>query len=98
MIPKKWWKEKLFLSSQSMNVIYPNEENMFMVPNMKKKRLLHASIFVTIDKITFIAKNGGRKTISHQAKASVSFIPIRRMYLWCPVMKKRDYYVRPCLS
>ena len=33
-------KEKLFLASQSINVIYPNEDNMFMVPNYEKKEII----------------------------------------------------------
>ena len=36
---KKWSKEKLFLSSQSINVIYPNDENVFIVPNHEKKKI-----------------------------------------------------------
>ena len=34
---KKWWKKKLFLWNQNINVIYPNEENEFMAPNHEKK-------------------------------------------------------------
>ena len=30
---KKWWKEKLFLWNHSINIIYPNEWNEFMVTN-----------------------------------------------------------------
>ena len=35
---KKWWKKKLFLWNQSINVIYPKEENKFVVPNHENKR------------------------------------------------------------
>ena len=28
----KWWKEKLFLQTQSMNIMYHNVENMIVVP------------------------------------------------------------------
>ena len=34
---KKLWEEKIFLRNQSINVIYPNEENEFMVPSHEKK-------------------------------------------------------------
>ena len=37
---KKWWKEKLFLSSQSVNVIYTNMENVFMAPGHKKEEII----------------------------------------------------------
>ena len=26
-----WWKEKLFLQNQSINILYPNEEDMIVV-------------------------------------------------------------------
>ena len=38
LIPRKGGKKKLFLLSQSINVIYPNEDNVFMVPNHEKKK------------------------------------------------------------
>ena len=34
---KKWSEEKLFLWNQSINVIYPNEKNEFIIPNHGKK-------------------------------------------------------------
>ena len=34
----KWQSEKLFLSSQSTDVMYPNEEKMILVSNPKKNR------------------------------------------------------------
>ena len=50
LIPKKWWKEKLFLSNQSIIVIYPYKETVFMVPNHeKKRRLICESVFVQIN-------------------------------------------------
>ena len=32
----KWQKEKLFLANQSIKTMYPNVENVFIVPNHKK--------------------------------------------------------------
>ena len=34
---KKWLEEKLLIENQKINVIYPNEENEFMVPNHEMK-------------------------------------------------------------
>ena len=46
-----------FLLNQSMDIIYPNEENVFLLPNVqKKRRLLCESVFVQIDKRTLIQK------------------------------------------
>ena len=46
-----------FLMKPKHNVIYPNEENVFVVANHeKKKRLLHESIFIPINRRTLIVK------------------------------------------
>ena len=55
----------------------------------EQKRLLCASMFVMIDRITLIQKNGGKKSFSYQAKASMSSIPTRRICLWHPIEKKK---------
>ena len=34
---KEWWEVKFFLRNQSINIIYPNVENVFVVPNQQKK-------------------------------------------------------------
>ena len=44
-------EEKLFLGDQSINVVYPNEENECMVPNLEKKRtLLCEPVFIPMEK------------------------------------------------
>ena len=43
-------------------------------------------------------KNGGGKSFLYETKASMSSIPMRRMCLRCPIIKKGDYYVLLCLS
>ena len=45
-----------FLRNQSFTIIYPNAENMFIVPKDKKKRLLCESVFIQIDEGTLILK------------------------------------------
>ena len=73
---KKWWKEKLFLWNQGINVIYPNEHNEFMVANQEKKKwLLCDSVFVLIDRRTLILKHSENKSVLNETKASMLFIP-----------------------
>ena len=67
---KKWWVEKLFMQNQSINFIYPNEENDFMIPNHEIKGLHYVNPY-----------NGGKRSISYKAKASMPFTPISRMSL-----------------
>ena len=58
-------------------------------PIMKKeKRLLWESIFSQLmDKLWFWGKRW-EKRFSYQAKASTSFIVMRGLSLWCPMVKK----------
>ena len=44
---KKWWEVKFFLWNQSINIIYPNKENMFMVPNHEKKRYYYVNPYLS---------------------------------------------------
>ena len=46
-------------------------------------------MFVKIDGTTLSPKNTAKKSFSYQAKAFISSILIRRICLWCPIMKKR---------
>ena len=36
------------------------------------------------------SKNGGKRCFSYKNKASIPFIPIRRMCLWCRIMKWKE--------
>ena len=44
-----------------MNIIYPNEENLFMVPNHEKEEDYHESVFIPIDIRTLILEMVGHK-------------------------------------
>ena len=70
-----------------------------MVLDLEKRRLLYESVFVLIGKQTLILKNGENKSFLKETKASMSFIPLQGMSLWCLIMiKKGEYYVNLCLS
>ena len=38
-------------------------------------------------KTKFNSKNGIKRSFSYKTKSSISFIPMRRIWLWCPIMK-----------
>ena len=38
----------------------------------------------------FNSKIGNRRNFSYKTKASISFIPLRRMCLWYPIMKRKE--------
>ena len=56
----------------------------------KERRLLCEFMFVLNGKWTLTLKNNGKRSFSYETKASMSFIPIRRMSLWCPIMKRKE--------
>ena len=60
----------------------------------KKRRLLCEYVFIPIERWTLILKNGGKGSFSYETKASILFIPIRKMHLWCPVMKRKKIIAR----
>ena len=41
-------------------------------------------------KINFNSKNGRKRSFSYETKASISFIPTRRMNLWCPIIERNE--------
>ena len=59
--------------------------------------LLCESMFVPIGKRTLIPKNGRMKSFSDETKASISFISMRRMSLWCPILKRKEIIVWICV-
>ena len=57
---------------------------------MKKKEIV-VWIHVYLNwKMTFNSKNGRKRDFSYETKASKSFIPMRRICLWCPIIKRNE--------
>ena len=65
--------------------------------SLKEKRLLCKSEFIQL-KNELKSKNAKNRCFSYETKASLLFIPMRRMHLWSNHEKKEDYFVNPCLS
>ena len=42
-------------------------------------------------------KNGRKKSVSYETKASIQLIPMRRMFLWCPIMKRKEINMWICV-
>ena len=66
------------------------EEWVYGAQSWKERGLLYEFMIVLIDKWTLTLKNNGRRSFSYETKASISFIPIQRMTLWCPIMKTKE--------
>ena len=62
----------------------------------KEMRLLCESMFATIGEWTLILKNGGEKKLFPWTEALMSFIPMRKISLWCPILKRKNIYMWIC--
>ena len=56
-------------------------------PIMKRKEIILWIYVYPNWKMNFNSKNGNKRSFSYETKASISFIPMRRTCLWCPIMK-----------
>ena len=81
-LQEKWWKEKLFLKIQSISIMYPNVENMIVVPIRKGTEIIMRIQVCFISRMNFNYKeNGGKKTFFYKSKASIPCIPMWRTWL-----------------
>ena len=96
----KWWKEKLLLPIQSFNIMCPNMESMIVVPIIKKIVIIMSIHVYPFWQMNFDYKeNGGKRGFSFKTKASILFIWIRRICLWCQMMNVMEIItsIRICL-
>ena len=66
-------------------------------PIMKRNGLLCELVFVLVERQTLIPRNCRKKRFSYDIKVSMSFIPIRGMNLWFPIMKRKEIIVWICV-
>ena len=59
-------------------------------PIMKWKDIILWILVYHNWKRNFKFKSGRNSSFSYETKAPISFIPIRRMCLWCPIMKTKE--------
>ena len=56
LIIRKWWKEKLFLANQCINIVYPNEINMIGVSITKRMEIIKSIQVCPISRWTLIIR------------------------------------------
>ena len=78
-----------FLMKPKHQFIYPNEQNEFMVPNHSQKRDYYVNLHLSNKKMNFNSKTGKKRCFSYETKASISFISMMRMCLWCLIIKRK---------
>ena len=63
---------------------------MLTIPDQEKNEIIYESVFIQIDRRTLILKNGGNRSVSYKTEASMSFIRMSRMSLWCRIIKRKE--------
>ena len=62
--------KKAFLANQSINMVYPNEENVILMPITKRIRIIRGIQVCLISRMNInYEENGGMKCISCKSKA-----------------------------
>ena len=78
--------------------MYPNVENMVVVPITKRMEIIMGIQVYLFSRMNFDFKeNGGKKSFSCKSKASMSCIRIWRTLFSANNKKNRDYYEYPSL-
>ena len=57
----KWWKEKLFLQIQSFNIMYPNGQNMIVMPITIRMEIITSIKVCSISQVNINYKENGEK-------------------------------------
>ena len=67
-------------------------------PIIKTKEITMQNSSLSNGKMNFISKNGKKTSFSYETKASIAFIPMRRMHLWCLIRKRKEIisWIRVC--
>ena len=62
-------------------------------PILKRKEIIMWIQVYLNWKTNFNSRNSRKRNCSYETKALVSFFPIRRMWLWCPFLKKKEIII-----
>ena len=68
----------------------PTRRMWIWCPNMKREEIITRIHVYPNWKMNLNSKNGGKTRFSYETKASKSIIPMRRMSLWCLIMKRKE--------
>ena len=71
-LQEKWSNKKLLLEIKCVNIMYPNVENMIVVPITKRMEIITSIQVSPISRMNNNDKeNGGKKSFSRQTNASI---------------------------
>ena len=82
-------KKGFFMKPKHQRHLSQWVEWVYGAQSWKEMRLLCEFVFVVIKRWTLILKNGEKKSFLNETKASMSFMPTRRISFWCPIMERK---------
>ena len=93
-IDELWFLKMLgslvFLWNQSIKSFIQMSEMNLWCPIIKRKGIIMWIRVYPYWKMNCNSKNGKKRSSSYESKASISFIPKRRMNLWCPIIERKE--------
>ena len=63
----------------------------------KRKQIIMRICVCPNQRMNINSKNGGKKNFSYETKALIPFILMRRLCLWCPIMKWKEIIMWICV-
>ena len=81
---------QVFLSNLCINLfILMSGMNLWRLIIKRKEIIMWICVYPNW-KMNFNSKNGGKRSFSYETKASISFIPMKRTNLWCPIIGRKE--------
>ena len=80
---------EFFLWNESIKSFIPMIRINLWCPIIKRKEIIMWIYDYCNWKTNINSKFGRKRSFSFETKASISFIPIKRICFWCPIMKKK---------
>ena len=87
---KKWWEEKFLVWNESINSFVPMSRICLRHPIINRKDIIMRIHVCPNWQTNFNYKNNENWSFFYETKASMSFIPISRISLWCLNMKRKE--------
>ena len=76
----------------------PMKRTRLWCPIIKRKEIIMWIRVWSNSQTNFNSKNGWKRSFSYETKTSMSFIPMRKISLWFPIMKRKQIimWIRVC--
>ena len=83
-------KTSFFYEPKAAKSFIPTRRIWIWCPNTKREEIIMWIQVYPNWMTNLSSKNGKKRSFSYEIKASKSFITIKRMRLWCPIMKRKE--------